>query len=283
MEKDTDNNYRLFVIKLYIMKTKLVLTILCIFSFVAYGQTEDSIASTLLVADYDYTCHTSNAQGEKVDVNYGLTLQVARDMACTMGQKRHNGENDMTEQLLYVPTTWLNYPQGKITSVETVPPYRYLTSEKIEKINWTLQAEYDTICGHLSQKATGRYGGRLWMVWFAGNLPTRWGPWRLNGLPGLIMRAVSDDGIHCFECRHVEGVKETVTYSVPEEVIKCSRAKFVKLRNRIFGNPNYVSNPAYYIKWAELDNVTVFESTGTVIVGQVPIDIKPAKFQPLDY
>lgn len=283
MEKDTDNNYRLFVIKLYIMKTKLVLTILCIFSFVAYGQTEDSIAYTLLVADYDYTCHTSNAQGEDVDVNYGLTLQVARDMACTMGQKRHNGENDMTEQLLYVPTTWLNYPQGKITSVETVPPYRYLTSEKIEKINWTLQAEYDTICGHPCQKATGRYGGRLWTVWFAGSLPTRWGPWRLNGLPGLIMRAVSDDGIHCFECRNVEAVKETVTYSVPEEVIKCSRAKFVKLRNRIFGNPNYVSNPAYYIKWAELDNVTVFESTGTVIVGQVPIDIKPAKFQPLDY
>ena len=99
------------------MKTKLVSAILCIFSFVAYGQTEDSIASTLLVADYDYTCHTSNAQDEDVDVNYGLTLQVAGDMACTMGQKRHDGEDDMTEQLLYVPTTWLNYPQGKITSV----------------------------------------------------------------------------------------------------------------------------------------------------------------------
>ena len=121
------------------MKTKLVSAILCIFSFVAYGQTEDSIASTLLVADYDYTCHTSNAQDEDVDVNYGLTLQVAGDMACTMGQKRHDGEDDMTEQLLYVPTTWLNYPQGKITSVETVPPYRYLTSEKMEKKNGTLR------------------------------------------------------------------------------------------------------------------------------------------------
>ena len=56
----------------YTMKTKLVSAILCIFSFVAYRQTEDSIASTLLVADYDYTCHTSNAQGEDVGVNYGL-------------------------------------------------------------------------------------------------------------------------------------------------------------------------------------------------------------------
>lgn len=264
-----------------IMKKKIVFAILCIFSIVTYGQTEDSIAYTFLVADYDYTCHTSNAQGEDMDVNYGLTLQVAKDMACTMGQKRHNGENDRTEQLLYVPITWLNYPQGKITSVETVPPYRYLTSEKIEKIDWTLQAEYDTICGHPSQKATGRYGGRLWTVWFAGSLPTRWGPWRLNGLPGLIMRAISDDGIHRFECRNVEAVKETVTYSVPEGVMKCSRSKFVKLRNRLFGNSNYMSNPTYYIKPAELDNVVILGST--VILGQVPIDMKPAKFQPLDY
>ena len=62
------------------------------------------------------------------------------------------------------------------------------------------------------------------------------------------MRAISDDGIHRFECRNVEAVKETVTYSVPEGVMKCSRSKFVKLRNRIFGNSNYMSNPTYYIK-----------------------------------
>ena len=60
-----------------------------------------------------------------------------------------------------------------------------------------------------------------------------------------------------------------------------TRNKFVKLRNRLFGNPNYVSNPAYYIKPAELNNVTVLG--GTVILGHVPIDMKPAKFQPLDY
>lgn len=263
------------------MKTKFVSAILCIFSFAVYGQTKDSIAHTLLVVDYDYICHTSNAQGEYINVNYGLTLQVAKNMACTMGRKRHSGENDKNEQLLYVPITWQNPPQGKITSIETVPPYQYLTSEKIEKVNWTLQTEYDTICGHPCQKATGRYGGRLWTVWFAESLPTCWGPWRLNGLPGLILRAMSDDGIHCFECRNVEAIKETVTYNVPEGITKCSRFKFVKLRNRIFGNPNYISNPTYYIKSAELGSVIVLE--GTVMLGHVPIDMKPAKFQPLDY
>ncbi len=258
-----------------------LIAISCVFSLCAFGQTGDSIAHTLLVADYDYTCRTSNAQGEDMDVSYGLTLQVGQEMACTMGRKRHDGENDKSEQLLYVPITWQNYPQGKITSVETVPPYRYLTTEKMTGTDWRLLSGRDTICGRPCQEAEGEYGGRTWTAWFAESLPARFGPWRLNGLPGLILRAVSKDGIHRFECRKVEAVKEAITYVVPGGAVRCTRAKFVKLRNRIFGNPNYVSNPAYYIKAAELENVMVVG--GAVIMGNVPVDMKPAKFQPLDY
>ena len=248
---------------------------------IVYGETKDSIANTLLVVDYDYSCLTSNAKGEEMKVSYGITLQVAKDMACTMGQKRHNGENDKSEQLLYVPTTWQNYPQGKITSVEIVPPYQYLTSEKMVETKWALLSEYDTISGMSCQKAIGKYGGRTWIAWFTESIPSRFGPWRFNGLPGLILRAISDDGIHQFECRNVETVKENITYSVPKEITKCDRGKFVKLRNRIFGNSNYVLNPTYYIKPEELESVLVVG--GTVILGSAPIDMKPAKFQPLDY
>ena len=253
----------------------------CMSSLLLCGQTEDSIAHTLLVADYDYTCRTSNASGEDVDVGYGLTLQVGRDVACTMGRKFHDGEDDKSERLLYVPTTWQNYPEGKTTSVETVPPNRFFTTEKTVGTKWTLLAEWDTICGHPCQKAEGEYGGRTWTAWFAERLPSRFGPWRLGGLPGLILRAVSDDGIHRFECRKVEAVKEAITYSVPEGAVRCPRAKFVKLRNRIFGNSNYVSNPMYYIKSAEMEGVFVMD--GMVMMGSVLIDMKPAKFQPLDY
>ena len=87
------------------IKQLTFLTIVCMPSMIAYGQTKDSITHTQLVADYDYTCHTSDADGKNKDVSYGITLQVAQNMACTMGQKRHNRENDKSEQLLYVPTT----------------------------------------------------------------------------------------------------------------------------------------------------------------------------------
>lgn len=111
------------------MKKITCLTILYIISLCGYSQTKDSVAYTMLVVNYDYTCHTSNSQDEDVNIKYNLTLQVAQNMACTMGQKRHRGENDKSEQLLYIPITWQNCPQGKITSIETIPPYQYLTGK----------------------------------------------------------------------------------------------------------------------------------------------------------
>ena len=246
----------------------------------SHAQTNDSIAHTMLVADYDYTCQTSNAKGEEIKVSYGLTLQVAQDMACTMGRKRHSGENDMSERLLYAPVTWQNYPQGKMTSLEAIPPYQYLTSEAMPQLKWKVQAEHDTICGLPCQKAIGQYGGRTWTAWFAEGLPSRFGPWRLGGLPGLILRAVSEDGIHHFECNRVDFVKEAIAYSVPNEAVKCTRAKFVKLRNSTFGNPNYLTNPTYYIKPEQIGSMTVI--AGSVLIGTVPINMKPAKYQPLD-
>ncbi len=258
-----------------------ILLFTCMSFLFAYGQKEDNIAHTILVADYSYICHTNAVNGEAVDIYYSLTLQVAPTLACTMGYKKHNGENDKEEQLHYVPTTWQNYPRGMMTSVETIPPYRYLTSEKMADIKWTIFAEQDTVCGYSCQKAEGVYGGLKWTAWFAESLPTKFGVWRLGGLPGLILRAESEDKAHCFECKKVDAVKEPITYCVPNDAIKCVRAKFVKLRNKIFCNSNYLSNPAYYIKPAELSNVSVVG--GCVILGNMPINMKPVRFQPIDY
>lgn len=40
----------------------------------ARAQSSDSIAHTLLVADYDYSCRSTDAQGKELTISYGLTL-----------------------------------------------------------------------------------------------------------------------------------------------------------------------------------------------------------------
>jgi GLPGLI family protein len=63
-----------------------------------------------------------------------------------------------------------------------------VTSE-IPKIEWIIKSDKKNLGGIPCQKAEGNYGGRFYTVWFAPSLPFNDGPWKLNGLPGLILEA----------------------------------------------------------------------------------------------
>ena len=59
---------------------------------------------------------------------------------------------------------------------------------------WTIDAtQTRTIGGFTCEKATGHYRGRDYEVWYAPDIPIPSGPFKLGGLPGLIMEACSID------------------------------------------------------------------------------------------
>lgn len=63
-------------------------------------------------------------------------------------------------------------------------------------ISWTLLDDI-VIVGTLKCKtATARFRGRLWRVAYAPDIPVKYGPWKLQGLPGLIVQAEDSTGQH---------------------------------------------------------------------------------------
>jgi GLPGLI family protein len=68
----------------------------------------------------------------------------------------------------------------------------YIVQEKINNIKWTILSEFSTINDFKTQKAIGEFRGRKFNVWFTNQIPVKYGPWKLNGLPGLILE-VSDE------------------------------------------------------------------------------------------
>lgn len=68
----------------------------------------------------------------------------------------------------------------------------FLVTEPLPVIGWHITADTTTLGGLHCQKATGHFLGRDYVAWFCPDLPLHVGPWKLNGLPGVIVEAYDE-------------------------------------------------------------------------------------------
>ena len=84
-----------------------------------------------------------------------------------------------------------NYPKNGLTLFQdswVLTTYHCI--EKDETPDWQLIPDSTTtIIGYHCQLAKTNFKGRTWLAWYAEDIPVPEGPWKLCGLPGLILRA----------------------------------------------------------------------------------------------
>ncbi len=74
--------------------------------------------------------------------------------------------------------------------------YRY--EEPVPRFDWKYEDETREVMGYECRKATTHWRGRDWTAWYS-EIPVSAGPWKFNGLPGLILRLEDSKGEHMFE------------------------------------------------------------------------------------
>lgn len=93
-----------------------------------------------------------------------------------------------------------NMPEtGKLTYTESFMDELYY-EEPLPPINWKMEEGDTVIAEYNCQKAVGEWRGRTWTVWYTMDIPVSDGPWKLCGLPGLILKASEADGYFSFSC-----------------------------------------------------------------------------------
>ena len=90
-------------------------------------------------------------------------------------------------------TNYLSFVKEKKMFIkEEILGLGYLMEETLPELKWKITKDTATFSGIACQKAVVSYENKNWTAWFAPSLPFQAGPWKLQGLPGLIVEAFDE-------------------------------------------------------------------------------------------
>lgn len=134
-----------------------------------------------------------------------LTQAKNLDMRTTVGQvlKSINGVRSSTLTMYRI---YKNYPGKGLMSFMASDDKYYKVKQQMQ-MNWKLDTQKDTIIlGYTCQKACTSYAGRDWVAWYSPQIPISDGPYKFNGLPGLILKISDTKNQHCFTLNSIKKV-----------------------------------------------------------------------------
>ncbi|OPB97247.1 GLPGLI family protein [Elizabethkingia occulta] len=112
-----------------------------------------------------------------------------------------------------------------------------------DEFNWTIIKEENNIKGYKLQKAVTNFGGREWIAWFTQDIPIPEGPYKFEGLPGLIVEINDSKNHYHYELTKVTKLpKAADTSNILEKqrgkkAIDITLAKYQKLLLEYYNDP----------------------------------------------
>lgn len=124
---------------------------------------------------------------------------------------------------------------------------QYVVEEPLENIEWTLvEDSTKNVLGYDCLMAATNYHGRKWTAWFTPEIPVQAGPWKLSGLPGLILEADADNGVYSFVATGIQNAdRPIVPVYLADRYEKITRKDFLKAKRSFLDNPLGQINAKY--------------------------------------
>lgn len=119
----------------------------------------------------------------------------------------------------------------------------YYSYKSTDKLKWEILPENKTQKGYTLQKATSEFGGRKWTAWFCKDIPINQGPYKFQGLPGLIFQIEDNQKHYIFNLTEV--IKLDSAYDTTriletnfgKKAIPISLEKYNELLSNAYYNP----------------------------------------------
>ncbi|MDE6796339.1 MAG: GLPGLI family protein [Muribaculaceae bacterium] len=134
-------------------------------------------------------------------------------------------------------------------------------TEPLGEIEWEIGDSTKNVLGYECVMAKTNYHGRDWTAWFAPDIPISEGPWKLTGLPGLILEATESTGQHGFIATGLESTNQEIYPIYPyRQYEKMTRIDMLKQKRNYKDHSSSINSAATGIDFGKDYIITEEES-----------------------
>lgn len=243
------------------MKTQLTFILLLLFSSSFSQNIDPAIAKVFYTLKHKQD--TSNKDSVYME---NMVLLVAKNASCFSSLDRVSQAEKVKRSITEQEKNWagpglprtkmptelrkisteeiFQFPEERKMVIKEYLMINYLYEDTLETINWNLNAEVKVFGAINCQKATTNFRGRDWVAWFATELPLETGPWKLHGLPGLIIEAYDSkkevqflfSGFEALMGSQNQPPEDLIT--LPKKAVRVNLKEINKLKEGMYSNPS---------------------------------------------
>ena len=152
------------------------------------------------------------------------------------GKNSYNSVKGTHEQIVNYFTS------GEFLSINPWANDTLLISSKKTNINWKVEDSIKIIGGFNCKKAIGEFKGRIYEAWFCPEISIQSGPWKLYGLPGLILEAFDSKKDIRFSFSSFQNIVDNKVISISRTYKKTTNKEFEKMKEALLNDPSgYIS------------------------------------------
>jgi GLPGLI family protein len=273
-----------------IMKKQLLLFAALVMALLSASAQKPDTASIVVHYKFSHQRDTANAKNvyaENMMLQVGkrstayksydarlAALDVKRQIQEQMAANGGNGPIRVNQKNGAMGgTSYYLFPdENKMIRIEREIFNRYLIAGDLPVINWQIGTDTASFGGLHCQKATTHFKGRDYTAWFCPDIPVHGGPWKLSGLPGLILEAYDTKKQVVFKFDGIEDISKMAApeksandaaqppggmklpgmeaadedlrlITLPANAIKTTEPEFAKLKEAIRKDPNAFIGP----------------------------------------
>nr|WP_286855998.1 GLPGLI family protein [Proteiniphilum sp. UBA4988] len=174
-------------------------------------------------------------------------------------KKTFNSDNHIPFTIFKNRVNNMVYTQCQNLGVSSISVF---LKEDLAPQTWSIEGDTCRILDYLCQKAITEFRGRTYEAYFTMDIPINEGPWKLYGLPGLILEANTTDGLFRFCAMGIEKIKDkqiNISYDKKTEVCKDLKQyqDIVKSQKKVIRIQEKTN--LYYIEISQSKNIIPLE------------------------